>query len=484
LTVTATHPIDPVRPGGAIGSTVRFEIDFAGMLPARHAPAQVVGDSVEWKQHQRPSQEGKIMHRDKRIGLGLGILLVGVVGALFFRREPADKSNAPPPPLESAKELNRQIAEKPNGPYIVGGTEEFLATAPTPPARQPQASSERTPDAFRKPQFLNEQADVFSAGESGRSTAAPAPDPITTESRRPTATETDRAPRDLGARESASADPAHDRDDAPAIADRGGQPILVGTIEVPAPIPMRSNEQPHPAATADSPAASTRDAAATATTSRVTHVTKAGETLSAIAAKYLGSSAKYHEIYEANKDVLHSPNVVPEGVTLVIPKAAPARSAPAATTTKPESGSAAHTEPTATPRAAGSAAPPATDSGRLKFEPVHRSPFAAGRAPKSQSGASPAPSSSSSVIEEAPSLDANRRTGPVNLLSPENESIDTPPTRNARPRTYKVQRGDTLEAISVKFYGVRGKSDDLFKANRDKLASPNALREGLEIVVP
>ncbi|MBI5757041.1 MAG: LysM peptidoglycan-binding domain-containing protein [Planctomycetales bacterium] len=403
------------------------------------------------------------MHRDKRIGLGLGILLVGVVGALFFRREPAGKTNAPPPPLESAKELNKQISEKATGPYIVGGPEEFLETAPTPPVRQPQAKADQTPDAYRRPKFLDENAN------------APAPDPLS----RPTTTDRDRTPRDLGARDSASADPAHAQDDEPVNPQRDRQPILVGTIEVPAPIPVRATERAGSTATPDnSPVPATP-------ATRLTHVTKSGETLSAIASKYLGSSTKFHEIYEANKNVLHSPDAVPEGVTLVIPKVASAKqSTNGSAAIRSGETAVAPTEQHGAARNAGATTSAATDSGPLKFEPVHRSPFAAGRAPKSNSSASPATSSSSSVVEEAPVLDATRKPGLVDLLSPENESINVPTSRNARPRTYKVQRGDTLEAIALKFYGQRVKSEELFKANRDKLASPNALREGMEIVVP
>lgn len=403
------------------------------------------------------------MHRDKRIGLGLGILLVGVVGALFFRREPAGKTNAPPPPLESAKELNKQISEKATGPYIVGGPEEFLETAPTPPARQPQTKADQTPDAYRRPRFLDENASV------------PAPDPLS----RPATTDRDRTPRDLGARDLASADPAHAQDDEPANPQRDRQPILVGTIEVPAPIPVRANERVGSTATPDNSNSPVTPA------TRLTHVTKSGETLSGIASKYLGSSTKFHEIYEANKNVLHSPDAVPEGVTLVIPKVASAKQTTnGSTAIRGGESAAAPTEQHGSTRNAGATAPAATDSGPLKFEPVHRSPFAAGRNPKSNSSSSPATSSSSSLVEEAPVLDATRKPGLVDLLSPENESINVPTSRNARPRTYKVQRGDTLEAIAVKFYGQRVRSEELFKANRDKLASPNALREGMEIVVP
>lgn len=50
-----------------------------------------------------------------------------------------------------------------------------------------------------------------------------------------------------------------------------------------------------------------------------THTIKAGDTLWAIAAKYLGSGSRYKEIVEANKDKVSNPNLVPIGTVLKIP---------------------------------------------------------------------------------------------------------------------------------------------------------------------
>jgi nucleoid-associated protein YgaU len=51
----------------------------------------------------------------------------------------------------------------------------------------------------------------------------------------------------------------------------------------------------------------------------VTHKIGDGDTLSGIAAKYLGRADRYLEIYNANRDVLKSPDLLPIGKTLKIP---------------------------------------------------------------------------------------------------------------------------------------------------------------------
>lgn len=52
------------------------------------------------------------------------------------------------------------------------------------------------------------------------------------------------------------------------------------------------------------------------------------------------------------------------------------------------------------------------------------------------------------------------------------------------PRTYTVQSGDSLSSISNKFYGTPSRWIDVYQANRDRLASENALRVGQELRIP
>lgn len=55
-----------------------------------------------------------------------------------------------------------------------------------------------------------------------------------------------------------------------------------------------------------------------------THTVKPGETLGVIAKFYYGKAGRYTDIYEANRDVLDSPDVVEVGMHLAIPLAGPA----------------------------------------------------------------------------------------------------------------------------------------------------------------
>ena len=49
------------------------------------------------------------------------------------------------------------------------------------------------------------------------------------------------------------------------------------------------------------------------------HTVEAGDTLSAIAAKYLGKASRYPEIFEANKPMLEDPDKIYPGQVLRIP---------------------------------------------------------------------------------------------------------------------------------------------------------------------
>ncbi|HMD42759.1 MAG TPA: LysM peptidoglycan-binding domain-containing protein [Candidatus Acidoferrum sp.] len=50
-----------------------------------------------------------------------------------------------------------------------------------------------------------------------------------------------------------------------------------------------------------------------------TYTVAAGDSLSKIAKQFYGNANEYNKIFEANRDVLHDPNMVKVGQTLVIP---------------------------------------------------------------------------------------------------------------------------------------------------------------------
>jgi nucleoid-associated protein YgaU len=49
---------------------------------------------------------------------------------------------------------------------------------------------------------------------------------------------------------------------------------------------------------------------------------------------------------------------------------------------------------------------------------------------------------------------------------------------------YKVQKGDTLQKISEKFYGTTKRWHKIFEANKDKIKAPDKIRVGQTICVP
>ena len=50
--------------------------------------------------------------------------------------------------------------------------------------------------------------------------------------------------------------------------------------------------------------------------------------------------------------------------------------------------------------------------------------------------------------------------------------------------TYRVERGDTLWAISLKHLGAGDRWKDIYELNRDALPRPDAMRVGQVIRVP
>jgi len=58
------------------------------------------------------------------------------------------------------------------------------------------------------------------------------------------------------------------------------------------------------------------------------------------------------------------------------------------------------------------------------------------------------------------------------------------PVPPAAPKTYKVQKNDTLSGIAKKVYGDGRKYGIILKANKDVLPNPNKLKTGMELRIP
>ena len=62
--------------------------------------------------------------------------------------------------------------------------------------------------------------------------------------------------------------------------------------------------------------------------------------------------------------------------------------------------------------------------------------------------------------------------------------VVTPAPVKAAPKTYVIQKGDTLSKISQKFYGTTKKWKAIYDANRDRINNINNLKVGTQIVIP
>lgn len=360
------------------------------------------------------------MQRDMKVGLALGVLLIGVVGALFFRR---DTEHAPdePPVLEDSETLDEVIAEKPNGPYMTS-PEDFAGEPEVKKPADNQAKTAKTDDAFQIPEFLTRD-DEQTQRDFLANRKPTAPDPINTSSPVGFPSKKGKTPAPAPTPSHNHTTPSHNHDWEVVRKPQ----VARGTPEPAAPRAKPEIISVEP------------DYASPAPTG-VTHVVKAGDTLTGLAARYLGDRSRYLEIYEANKHVLKSPHQLTEGVRLNIPGAR--ETAPI--------------EEPAAPR---------------KVEPV------ASR-PKLPSIAVEEPTDLIDLEPETPAEPPAARTSALPTAS------NARSAKPSAPRTYRVERGDTLERIALRFYGKRSKANEIFDANRRSMSSPESMREGMQIVLP
>ena len=211
------------------------------------------------------------MHQDQRIGLALGVLLVGACAAFFFRNE----TRVVPPALrvQHAEELDEKIAERTTRPYLKGIEAVEASDRRRRQSSDPSHGGDDSPDSASYWSPLNSTND----GQT-RST------------------------------------PTHDHQLRPKALS-GDEVVEFAPITVPN--ELRDASEPMPSASSGaSLMASGRDQG---TNEGRTHVVQKGETLSSIAAKTLGSSSRFHELFEANLDQLNDPNSLKLGMILRIP---------------------------------------------------------------------------------------------------------------------------------------------------------------------
>jgi len=230
------------------------------------------------------------MQPDVKTGLAVGLALVGLVGMMFFRRDPPLRDE-PLAALENLAEIDGEIAEAGRSPYanMIDDVSDQSSTSGTGStvAHRVQKAPFDAEAALDKAVEQATGADDTQPGFAPGSTKAPqAAEPETDPLRPAVATRRDPA---------TEAGPSHNRDWQP--------------------IPRKAS----PGAQTAEPVSGTGKSARGGVR---THTIQAGETLSGIAEQHYGARRYYRQIYEANRDRLRGVDDVPEGVTLVLPEIA------------------------------------------------------------------------------------------------------------------------------------------------------------------
>jgi len=341
------------------------------------------------------------MHRDHKLGLALGVLVVGFAAALCFPKQTDIDQRLLQ--LENTAELDADIARLPVHAY----TDADLPAAPQPPAAS-------TPDAA--PEF-GPVASVPGNSEFELLAGPPAPiSPDPAPETAPTANDLDHE----ATAEAASAIPDTQRAATSATAPPTGGPH---------------------------------------------YIVQPGDTLSSLAAQYLGSHSRYVELFDANREILATPDDLEPGMVLTIPGATAGENLVVAeegrSTAEPEFIIPDIAPQAPTPEVPATAQPAPTSAARPRlFRPVRSQPFLKAQPVSRDTGA------------PLPTMDATPGTPAADV--PARDTADT----------YTVRRGDTLESIAIKAYGDARRVNDLLQANQATVRDPRRLRPGMKLTLP
>lgn len=254
------------------------------------------------------------MHTDRKIGFAMGILLIGIVAALFFRNEPLLRTDVQG--VRRQEELNQRLKDRNVAVYLDEKPPhkgDDLNGEPTWTLRDVLKSMDTRNRELPSP-VSSRQRKVNSelTGEpdlDGFRTWKDAPDEEGSSERDPS------SPSQKTAQETS---PATSRP-LPALIPDSLSRETGSSGKSPAPAPAVSGDSfPPLPAESSTPAKETFVPPA----EFEEYVVRYGDTLSGIAEKFLGSQGRYMQIFEANKDRMSSPDRLEVGKPLRIPKVA------------------------------------------------------------------------------------------------------------------------------------------------------------------
>ena len=255
------------------------------------------------------------MHTDRKIGFAMGILLIGIVAALFFRNEPLLSTKVPG--VRREQELNERLRERDVAVYL----NEKVPDEPPEQAQNDQPWTLR--DVLQKMDQRNKTAPV---PVGARSIVA---DPVVDINdsdldgyrprKRRTTHESTVQESTSGLREMflEREQPELRRGKYSALPPLLPVEPASADVVTPPSLPITEAGGPSDQSAADTPTADFQPPEVFEE-----YVVKYGDTLSGIAQRMLGSQKKYIDIYQANQDRMASPDRLDVGKPLRIPRVA------------------------------------------------------------------------------------------------------------------------------------------------------------------
>lgn len=210
---------------------------------------------------------------DRKVGFAMGILLIGVVAALFFRNEPLSVKDAPS--VEREDLIDDRLRDRNISVYT---------------DNVDRSSSENPQMKWTLPEILNEY------GQQDSGVALP-----------------------IGAA-SEIAGPQDDQSIVPAPLPQPNDSL---SFTPPVVVEKLLPREPNVAEDFDVPPFSDSTAlldVASSSSSYDEYTVRYGDTLSGIAGKLLGSPGRYEEIYDANRDRIASPDRLKVGAAIRVPR--------------------------------------------------------------------------------------------------------------------------------------------------------------------
>ena len=254
------------------------------------------------------------MHTDRKIGFAMGILLIGIVAALFFRNEPLLSTKVPG--VRREQELNERLRERDVAVYL----NDTVADEPTEQAQTDLPFTLR--DVLQRMDERNKTAPVPVGAKSIVDDAVVDIPDEELDGYRP---KKRRKSNDTRITESPSGlrEVLVEREDPVATVGKfGALPPLPVEPSRPDVVKLPSLPVAEPAGSTDEPAADTPVSDFQPPEVFEEYVVKYGDTLSGIAQRMLGSQNKFMDIYNANQDRMASPDRLDVGKPLRIPRVA------------------------------------------------------------------------------------------------------------------------------------------------------------------